>query len=86
MIVCQGLFSMVFFWPRNRILLAEGITMHSVDFLKQTAQEFQTLHYWLRLAVNAVGSTLIFTGFLKFYRHSIMFNDSPTQKPSGQGG
>jgi hypothetical protein len=70
MIVCEGLFSMAFFWPRNTIMFIEGSAVHSADFLRQTAQEFQTLH-WSRLAFNAVGSALIFTGFLRFYRHSI---------------
>jgi len=49
-------------------------------------ETFMIYPKWLRLAVNVVGSAFIFTGFLKFYRHSIMFNDSLTQKPSGQGG
>jgi hypothetical protein len=44
MIVCQGLISMVFFWPRNTIMFAEGTAVHSVALLQQTAQEFQTGH------------------------------------------
>lgn len=70
MIVCEGLFSMAFFWPRNTIMFVEGTSVHSADFLRQTAQEFVTLH-WARLTFNAVGSLLIFTGFLRFYRQSI---------------
>ena len=71
MIVAEGLFSMAFFWPRNTIMFIEGTAVHSAAFLRQTAQEFETLH-WARLAFNALGSGLIFTGFLKFYRHKIM--------------
>jgi hypothetical protein len=70
MIVAEGLVSMAFFWPRNTIMFIEGTAVHSAEVLRQTAQEFQTLH-WSRLLFNAVGSALIFTGFLKFYRHSI---------------
>ncbi|RIK41791.1 MAG: hypothetical protein DCC55_10820 [Chloroflexi bacterium] len=70
MIVGEGLVSMAFFWPRNTIMFIEGPAVHSAEFLRQTAQEFQTLH-WLRLAFNVVGSALIFIGFLKFYRYSI---------------
>ncbi len=71
MIVCEGLFSMAFFWPRNTIMFTEGTDVHSVDYLRQVAREFQTLH-WSRLAFNAAGSASIFVGFLKFYRHRIM--------------
>src|SRR5919112_150969 len=67
MIVCQGLISMVFFWPRNTIMFAEGTAVHSAALLQQTAQEFQTGH-WVRVAFNAAASALAFVGFLKFYR------------------
>jgi hypothetical protein len=70
MIVGEGLVSMAFFWPRNTIMFIEGPAVHSAEFLRQTAIEFQNLH-WLRVAFNAVGSALIFTGFLKFYRHTL---------------
>src|SRR4028119_1805134 len=71
MIVCEGLFSMAFFWPRNTIMFIEGTEVHSAAYLEQVAREFQTLH-WARLAFNAAGSALIFVGFLKFYRYRIM--------------
>ncbi len=69
MIVCEGLFSMYFFWPRNTIM-AEGTAVHSVAYLQRTAQEFQTGH-WLRVAMSAAASACSFLGFLKFYRHRI---------------
>ncbi len=72
--VCQGLVSMAFFWPRNTIMFEEGTAVHSVAYLQQTAQEFQTGH-WLRVAFNAAASALSFVGFLKFYRHSIKSED-----------
>ena len=71
MIVGEGVASMTLFWPRNTIMFIEGPAVHSAEFLRQTAREFETLH-WLRVAFNAVGSALIFTGFLKFYQHTIV--------------
>src|SRR5918998_3626559 len=57
LMVCQGLVSMAFFWPRNTIMFQEGTAVHSVAYLKQTAQEFQMGH-WLRVAFNAAASAL----------------------------
>jgi hypothetical protein len=71
MIVGEGLASMALFWPRNTIMFIEGPAVHSAEFLRQTATEFQNLH-WLRVGFNAIGSVLIFIGFLKFYRHTII--------------
>jgi hypothetical protein len=71
MILCEGLASMAFFWPRNTIMFVEGPAVHSAEFLRQTAQEFQMLH-WSRLAFNVLGSVAIFTGFLQTYRHLIV--------------
>ncbi len=68
MIGCEGLASITLFWPRNTILFVEGTAVHSVDFLRQTAQEFQVWH-WSRLAFNAAAAILVFIGFLKVYRH-----------------
>jgi hypothetical protein len=71
MIVGEGLASMALFWPRNTILFVEGTAVHSVEFLRQTASEFETMH-WLRVVFNTLGAALIFTGFLKFYRDMIV--------------
>lgn len=70
MIGSEGLFSMAFFWPRNEIMFIEGTAVHSDDYLRQVAWEFQTLH-WSRLAFNAAASTSIFVGFMRFYRNKI---------------
>jgi hypothetical protein len=45
MIVGEGLFSMAFFWPRNTLMFVEGAAMHTAEMLKQTAREFQALHW-----------------------------------------
>ncbi len=71
MIIGEGLASMALFWPRNTIMFIEGLAVHSPEFLRQTAREFEALH-WLRVGFNAVGSVMIFTGFLKYYRHMIV--------------
>ncbi len=75
MMVCQGLISMAFFWPRNTIMFTEGTAVHSVAYLHQTAQEFQTGH-WLRVAFNVAASALSFMGFLRFYRHRVTSQDT----------
>ena len=77
MIVGEGLASMALFWPRNTIMFIEGPAVHSAEFLRQTATEFQNLH-WLRVGFNAIGSVLIFTGFLKLYRHTIIAEQAIT--------
>ena len=70
MIVCEGVFSMLYFWPRNTILFVEGAAVHSVEALRQTSLEFQLWH-WSRLAFNAASAVFIFIGFLRFYRYTI---------------
>ncbi|WP_152658175.1 hypothetical protein [Oceanobacillus sp. CFH 90083] len=70
-IVLEGATSMVFEWSRNEILFIEGADIHSVGFLKQTAQEFLIVHGF-RVTYNIIGSILIFIGFIKYCRHSFM--------------
>jgi hypothetical protein len=67
MIVCEGVISMVYFWPRNTIMFVEGAAVHPVDVLRQTAREFQVWH-WSRLTFNAASAVSVFVGFLKLYR------------------
>ena len=78
-IVCEGLFSMAFFWPRNTIMFTEGTEVHSAAYIRQVAHEFQTLH-WSRLAFNVAGSASMFVGFLKLYRHRIAPQGTPREK------
>jgi hypothetical protein len=70
MIGCEGIFSRIYFWPRNTILFVEGAAVHSVEMLRQTSLEFQAWH-WSRLAFNAASALFIFIGFLRFYRYTI---------------
>jgi hypothetical protein len=77
MIVCEGVFSRLYFWPRNTILFVEGAAVHSVEVLRQTSLEFLFWH-WSRLAFNAASAVFIFIGFLRFYRYAIT---SQTKQP-----
>lgn len=71
MIVGEGIASIFLFWPRNTIMFVEGPALHSAEVLRQTAIEFQNLH-WLRVGFNIAGSALIFTGFLQYYRFNLL--------------
>lgn len=66
----EFLFSVVYFWPRNEIMFDEGTAVHSVEFLRRTATEFETAH-WVRLTVSGVTAVLAVTGFLRAYREQI---------------
>jgi uncharacterized membrane protein len=70
MIVVDGLVSMLFLWPRNEIMFVEGAAVHSAEVLRQTAREFQSLH-WLRLAFNAASAAFAFVGFVAFDRQRL---------------
>lgn len=65
------LFSMIYFWPRNEIMFTEGLAVHSIEFLRQTAFEFETAH-WLRLALSGVTATLALVGFLRTHRRRVL--------------
>jgi hypothetical protein len=66
-IVADGVASMLFFWPRNTIMFVEGSAMHSPDVLRQTAEQFEQLH-WLRVAFNAASAVFAFIGFVALDR------------------
>jgi hypothetical protein len=71
---------MAFFWPRNEIMFIEGTAVHSAEFLRQVAWEFQTLH-WARVAFNVAASASIFVGFMRFYRH-VLTSEGASINPS----
>ena len=72
MIVCEGVASMLFFWPRNEIMFVEGLDVHSAEYLKQVAREFETWHWRSRMGFNALAAVGAFVGFLKLYRHRLL--------------
>ncbi len=45
LVLGEFLYSVLFFWPRNEIMFDEGLAVHSVDVLRQTAAEFETGHW-----------------------------------------
>jgi hypothetical protein len=71
LLVGEFLFSALYFWPRNDIMFEEGAAVHSAEFLRQTAVEFETGH-WFRLAFSAVTATLAFIGFLRYHRARVL--------------
>lgn len=77
--VCEGVFSIAYFWPRNTIMFTEGTAVHSVAFLKQTAREFEVGH-WLRFALGAAAAATSFVGFSTFYRHRILSRHHTTRR------
>ncbi|SEH51061.1 hypothetical protein SAMN05192559_101916 [Halobacillus karajensis] len=70
MIILEGAASIIFEWPRNEIMFIEGASVHSVEFLKQTAREFLVVHGF-RVLCNVAGSIFIFVGLLKFHKYRI---------------
>ncbi len=66
-VVCEFLFSAVFFWPRNEIMFVDPVGTHSPEYLRQVAAEFVAGH-WVRVAGGAVTAVLAFVALLKFVR------------------
>lgn len=76
--VGEFLLSVFFFWPRNTIMFEQGVAVHSVAVLQQTAWEFQTGH-WIRLGTNVITSVMAFVGVLKIHKHRVVSQHcSPT--------
>jgi hypothetical protein len=72
MIVCEGVASILYFWPRNEIMFVEGPEMHSAEYLKHVALEFETWHWRSRMGFNALAAISAFVGFLRLYRHKLL--------------
>jgi hypothetical protein len=86
MIVCEGILSMAFFWPRNTIMFIEGPAVHSPEVLRQAASEFARMHWW-RVTFNGVAAVTAFRSFLLCYRSSLaararVLDDSGAALPS----
>ena len=80
MIVGEGVASVLYFWPRNEIMFVEGAEVHSAEYLKQVAREFEAWHWRSRLGFNALAAVSVFVGFLRFYRHKIL-SEGTHRKP-----
>lgn len=68
MMLCEGVASILYFWPRNEIMFVEGLAVHSPEYLIQVAQEFETWHWRSRMGFNGVAAVAAFVGFLRVYR------------------
>ena len=80
MIVCEGVASMLYFWPRNEIMFVEGLEVHSAEYLKQVAREFETWHWRPRMGFNSLAAVSAFVGFLRFYRDRLVSQCAPSEK------
>jgi hypothetical protein len=80
MIVCEGVASMLYFWPRNEIMFVEGLEVHSAEYLKQVAREFETWHWRSRMGFNAAAAVGAFVGFMRLYRHRLLSRGAPDGK------
>jgi hypothetical protein len=80
MIVCEGVASILYFWPRNEIMFVEGSEVHSAEYLKQVAREFETWHWRSRMGFNALAAVSAFVGFLRFYRRRLVSRGVPDEK------
>jgi hypothetical protein len=80
MIVCEGVASMLYFWPRNEIMFVEGSEVHSAEYLKQVAREFETWHWRSRMGFNALAAVSAFVGFLRFYRDRLLSQCALSEK------
>ena len=58
MILLEFVFSILYFWPRNRIMFTDKPGTHTVQELKLTARQFQRAH-WVRLTVSGINSLLV---------------------------
>lgn len=77
MIVCEGVASMLYFWPRNEVMFVEGAGVHSAEYLEQVAHEFETWHWRSRMGFNALAAIGAFVGFLRLYRHRLLSRYAP---------
>lgn len=80
MIVCEGVASLLFFWPRNEIMFVEGLEVHSAEYLKQVAREFETWHWRSRMGFNTAAAVAAFVGFLRLYRHRLLSRGALDEK------
>jgi hypothetical protein len=71
-LVAEGIVSILFFWPRNDIMFTEGLAVHSAEYLRQVAWEFESVHWISRMAFNTVAAVGAFVGFLRLHRDRVL--------------
>lgn len=68
LLICIEALTIIYIYPRIGVMIYEGTASHSVDFLKQTAQEFLMANN-MRVVFISVAEVLSFLGLLNFIRH-----------------
>jgi len=71
-LVCEGIVSVLYFWPRNEILFSEGLAVHSAEYLVQVAREFESWHWASRMVFNATAAVGAFVAFLRVHRARVL--------------
>jgi len=66
-VLCEFVFSALFFWPRNEILFVDPLGAHTPEELRRVAAEFVAGH-WVRLVGGAVTSALAFVALWRRLR------------------
>jgi hypothetical protein len=64
----EFLLSVFYFWPRNTIMFEEGQRVHTDEYLRTVARQFQMGH-WIRLAACLIASVLAFVGLYQSNKH-----------------
>ena len=82
MLVAEGVVSMLYFWPRNTVMFSEGLAVHSADYLRQVAAEFETWHALSRLIFNTVAAVAAFAAFLNAYANRIQHRGTAARRHS----
>ncbi len=72
MILCEGIASILYFWPRNEIMFVEGAAVHSAEYLVQVAREFETWHWASRMVFNATAAVAAFVAFVRLHRARVL--------------
>lgn len=83
-IVCEFLFSALFFWPRNQVMFVDAVGTHSPQYLRQVAQEFVAGHR-VRLVGGAVTAALAFTALLRWVRLTAPGPGGRHERPGATG-
>lgn len=63
----EFLFSMLYFWPKNKIMFGEGADLYAASYLQSIARKFQK-GQWLRVIISGLAAVICFAGFLRFCR------------------
>jgi hypothetical protein len=69
-VVCEFLFSAMFFWPRNTVMFVDPIGSHPPEYLREVAAQFVAGH-WVRVIGAGVTAVLMFTALLRWVAQTV---------------